>query len=110
VIIFDVLSVTALSRLLSIESEDVMAILHCLHSILDVPNEEQSPVKLLYPSFRDSLLSKQRDQNEQPWVSEHEAHTNLYNCCLRLMSDTMHTDICWKATPIFTHTTYPFCA
>jgi hypothetical protein len=99
VISFDVLSVAALKRLLPNDLGDIKAILRYLRSVLDVPDEDHSPIKLLHPSFRDFLLSKQRCQDELLWVDKDEAHIELCNCCLRLMSDTLHRDICRLVKP-----------
>ncbi|KAH0539082.1 hypothetical protein FGG08_004380 [Glutinoglossum americanum] len=99
VTIFDLLSVVALSMLLSIEPEDAKAVLFQLRSVLDVPDEDESLIKLLHPSFRDFLLNKQRCQDEQFWIVEHEAHGNLYTSCLQLMSNTLGRDICGLGKP-----------
>ncbi|KAI9775820.1 MAG: hypothetical protein M1839_000871 [Geoglossum umbratile] len=99
VIIFDLLSITALSKLLSIELSNIKGILYYLRSVLDVPDKEESPIKLLHPSFRDFLLNKERCRDEQFWIAEHKAHSDLCNCCLQLMSNTLDRDICGLKKP-----------
>ena len=99
VVLFDLLSVTALGKLLSIEPRDIRRILHYLRSVLDVPEKEDSPIKLLHPSFRDFLLDKQRCQDERFSIAKHEAHSDLYNKCLQLMSNTLNRDICGLNKP-----------
>lgn len=99
VVIFDLLSATALSKLLSVELRDIKVVLRYLSSVLDVPNKEESHVKLLHPSFRDFLLNKQRCQDEQFWIDERQAHQGLCHSCLQLMSNTLDKDICGLRKP-----------
>ena len=65
VISFDLLSVDTLSNLLSVERRQIEVVLRYLHSVLDVPETGNSPIRLLHPSFRDFLLDKQRCQDKK---------------------------------------------
>jgi hypothetical protein len=65
-----------------------------LHSVLNVPESQGPPIRLLHPSFRDFLLDKQRCHNQSFWVDEKQAHKTLANHCVQLMSDTLKQNIC----------------
>jgi hypothetical protein len=62
-----------------------------------VPDDEQSPVRILHLSFRDFLLDPQV-RNESPlWVDEKNTHKILFLRCLRIMSKPdggLQRDIC----------------
>ena len=58
-ILFDFLSAAALAKLLDEEKEIVCLRLGDLHSVLDVPESQDSPIWLLYLFFHDFLLDKQ---------------------------------------------------
>ncbi|KAI9854636.1 MAG: hypothetical protein M1813_000934, partial [Trichoglossum hirsutum] len=98
VILFDTLSVVALSRLLDVRDRIISVTLRPLHSILRIPDSLNSSVRLLNPSFRDFLLNKQRCCDQQFWVDEKEAHKALAESCLRLMS-SLKRDICGLRAP-----------
>jgi NACHT domain len=99
VVLFDLLSIIAVSKLLFIELREIKLIMRYLRSVIDVPGKEDSPIKLLHPSFRDFLLDKQRCRDKRFWIAKHEAHSDLCNNCLRLMSNTLHRDICGLGKP-----------
>jgi hypothetical protein len=99
VILFDSLSATALANLLTLSKEDIDETLDHLHSVLDVPDGQDSPTRLLHPSFRDFLLDKQRCHDQHFWVDEKMAHEALAESCLRLMSGNLKRDICDLRAP-----------
>jgi hypothetical protein len=99
VISFDLLSVDTLSKLLSIERGTLNTVIRHLHSVLHVPEKENSPIRLLHPSFRDFLLDKQRCQDVNFWIDEKKVHQGLIENCLRLMSSTLDRDICGLQAP-----------
>jgi hypothetical protein len=99
VISFDLLSVDTLSMLLSIERRQIETVLRYLYSVLDAPEKENSPIRLLHPSFRDFLLDKRRSGDAQFWIDERKAHENLYNRCMQLMSTSLKRDICGLKSP-----------
>jgi hypothetical protein len=94
VILFDPLSATALANLLALSKEDIDETLDHLHSVLDVPDDKDSPIRLLHPSFRDFLLDQQRCLGSQFWIDEKEAHNELFMSCLELMSKHLKRDMC----------------
>ncbi len=80
------LSASSLARLLRVPAEDVHRTLYELHSILDVPQNPNQPVRLHHPSFRDFLLNPKRCGDDSFWVDERSTHGKLASCCLELMS------------------------
>ncbi|KAI9772614.1 MAG: hypothetical protein M1839_002427 [Geoglossum umbratile] len=93
VVLFDSLSATALVKLLDMPEWKIDKTLGRLHSILDVSERQVSSIRLLHPSFRDFLLDKQRCSDPQFWVDEKEAHKDLAEHCLRLLSVSLRRDI-----------------
>jgi hypothetical protein len=70
VIIFEAASADTLAKLLDTSKEEVDLTLYDLHSLLEVPESQEHPIRLLHPSFRDFLLDKQRCRNQHFWVDE----------------------------------------
>jgi hypothetical protein len=93
------LSADSLTNLLHLPKEDVNQTLEDLHSILDVPDDQARPIRLHHPSFRDSLLDKDRCGDPRFWVNEKQAHRALADACVRLMSTTLKRDICGLRRP-----------
>jgi hypothetical protein len=56
------LSISSLSRLIDREPDNVKCRLDRLHSVLSVPNDFDTPVRLLHLSFRDFLLDHYTDK------------------------------------------------
>ena len=94
VVLFEPLSPTALAGLLAARKEIINRRLRHLHSVLDVPENQDSTIHLLHPSFREFLLDKQRCHNQHFWVDEKKTHKVLTESCLRLMSSRLKRDIC----------------
>ncbi|KAF8532468.1 putative WD-repeat protein [Trichophaea hybrida] len=99
VILLDTLSVTMLARLLQIPERTVYVRLRSLHSVLDVPECQEFPVRLLHPSFRDFLLDRDRCLDLQFWVDEKQAHNDLFVSCLKLMTKHLQRDMCKHRLP-----------
>ncbi|KAH0558701.1 hypothetical protein GP486_004650 [Trichoglossum hirsutum] len=98
-ILFKLLPATVLAEVIDVEAELVKVTLRSLHSVLDVPESQDSPIRLLHPSFRDFLLDEQRCSDHRFWVYDWKAHTNLAESCLRLMSKNLRSDICGLHIP-----------
>ena len=94
VVLFDVLSSTALGDLLSIEKEEMDLTLKFLHSLLNIPKKEDFPIRLLHPSFRDFLLDKERCEDDCFWIDEEVVHFSLAKNCLQLLLNALKRDIC----------------
>ena len=94
VILFEALPVTDLATLIGIPLENVRSRLRRLHSVLDIPNNNLSAIRLLHPSFRDFLLDQKRCVDSQFCINEQKAHSDLLENCLKLMSKHLQKDIC----------------
>ena len=99
VVLFSPISAHSLSRLLHVVKEDVDQTLEDLHAILDIPADQNRPLRLHHPSFRDFLLDKDRCGNPNFWVDEKQAHQRLAESCMRLMSASLKQDICGQNAP-----------
>jgi NACHT domain len=103
VVLFDALSAAALSRLLfqpGAESIDIVNMtLDPLQSVLSVPEDTESPVMLLHPSFRDFLLDRHRCSDDQFWIDRKQAHSKLARSCLEFMSRSLKKNICGLPSP-----------
>ncbi|KAI9769039.1 MAG: hypothetical protein M1839_003802 [Geoglossum umbratile] len=100
VILFDSLSTTTLDKLLGVPNwKTDSKILLRLHSLLDVPENQDSPIRLLHPSFRDFLLNEKRCSDSRFWVDKEEMHKNLAERCLWLLSKGLRRNICSLYTP-----------
>jgi hypothetical protein len=99
VILFNPLFAAALSELLNKPRLEVSQILGNLHSVLEVPENNVHPIRLLHPSFRDFLLSKERCEDPQLWMDEKQMHLDLAKNCLRLISNRLKRDICGLQNP-----------
>ncbi|KAI9779021.1 MAG: hypothetical protein M1816_003781 [Peltula sp. TS41687] len=86
VILESPLSIVSLAHLLSIHKEDVSCRLDLLHSVLSVPMDEDTPIRLLHLSFRDFLLDSEKRGKSLFWIDERERHEMLASKCLQTMS------------------------
>jgi hypothetical protein len=99
VILFDSLPAAVLARLLGVPEGTIHARLRSLHSILEVPEGRDRPVRLFHLSFRDFLLSKERCADPQFWINEKTTHNNLFVRCLELMLEHLGMDMCYLRLP-----------
>jgi hypothetical protein len=88
-----------LTELLAVSSTEMGGTLGLLHSVLNISEDKSAPIKLLYLSFRDFLLSEQRCPNPQFRIDEKTAHKSLAESCLKAMSNTLRKDICGIRMP-----------
>ncbi|KAL8800901.1 MAG: hypothetical protein Q9182_004825 [Xanthomendoza sp. 2 TL-2023] len=99
VTLHDEISITALAKLLSITPWEVEKTLSRLHSVLNIPSDQRSPIRLLHPSFHDFLLDETRCRGQRFYVSETTMHSELTKNCLRVMSSALKRNICHLQTP-----------
>ncbi|XP_014550460.1 hypothetical protein COCVIDRAFT_59039, partial [Bipolaris victoriae FI3] len=95
------LSTSPLAQLLRVPIEDVHRTLYELYSIVDVPQDPNSPVRLHHPSFRDFLLNRKRCNDNSFWVKKTGMHEKLASRCLELMSapSGLRQDMCNLLNP-----------
>ncbi|KAI9767667.1 MAG: hypothetical protein M1840_005538 [Geoglossum simile] len=99
VILFEPLTPTGLAELLQVEPRAHAVALKSLHSILDISQNQNSPVRLLHPSFRDFLLDEERCSDPQFFVDKEVAHKEVTERCLRLLSKNLRRNVCNLHTP-----------
>ncbi|WAO86205.1 NACHT domain-containing protein [Fusarium falciforme] len=93
------LSAPALAHLLDVREDTVHARLDVLHSVLNVPQSADSPIRLLHLSFRDFLTDPERKGTDEFWVDEKYWNGHITSCCLRIMNDALEEDICGQVHP-----------
>ena len=99
VLLANPLSKASLARLLGTPLNDIEDQLDLLHSVLSVPMDRCSPVRLLHLSFREFLIDheKRGEEKRYPfWVDERQNHHMLATKCLQLLStpNILKQDIC----------------
>ncbi len=98
-VLFSTLSAPSLASLLNFSVVEIRDVLCDLHSILDVPDDSQLPIRPQHASVRDSLLDNRRCTDMRFWVDEHQAHTHIAHQCLRLLGDELRRDRCGLIDP-----------
>jgi hypothetical protein len=94
-VLADPLPTSSLARLLGISKEDVDGHLHHLHSVLRIPSNPNSPVRLLHLSFREFLVDPNKERSEfWFWVDEKEIHGMIMTRCLELLFTCLKENIC----------------
>lgn len=93
------LSTRALALLLDIHINEVVTRLSALHSVLDVPDTLDAPVRLLHLSFRDYLVCLENRELVDFRVDERHTHESLAKHCLRIMSGSLRRNICGLSFP-----------
>ena len=99
VTLFDELSISAVAKLLSVPVKSVKVALDSLHSVLNVHDDPESPIRLLHPSFHDFLLNETRCGDKRLFIQEGLVHGNLVTNCLGAISAGLSRNICNLPTP-----------
>lgn len=87
------LSINALSQLLDRGRDDLKCRLDLLHSVLSVPNDFDTPIRLLHLSFREFLLNNRKSKT-QFWIDEKGVNKHLTGQCLQTMQRSLRKNIC----------------
>ncbi|KAL2361545.1 hypothetical protein RJZ56_005577 [Blastomyces dermatitidis] len=93
-VLAEALSRSTLTSVLDLSSTDITEILESLHSVLDIPEDENLPIQLFHLSFRDFVFSEERCANPAFTIKEEVAHGGLLSKCLKLMSKHLKQDMC----------------
>ncbi|KAH7202847.1 hypothetical protein BKA60DRAFT_499219, partial [Fusarium oxysporum] len=93
------LSMRALALLLDIHISKVTTRLSALHSVLDIPETLDTPVRLLHLSFRDYLACLKKRELAEFQVDERHTHQSLARHCLRIMRGGLQKNICSLSFP-----------
>jgi hypothetical protein len=102
VVLANPLSTTTLARLLDISQRKINIRLKPLHSVLSIPDDENTPVKLLHLSFGDFLLDPQTREKTPLAVNGKLRHRELLSHCLRIMTRRdggLERNICRLSSP-----------
>ena len=99
VTLLEILSITALSDLLSMKVDSVQRTLGSLGSVLSIPSDTKQPICLLHPSFRDFLLDKARCRHERFHIQSETAHADLAIRCLDVLCKGLRKDVCDLKSP-----------
>jgi WD40 repeat protein len=101
VVLSDTVTSAELSTILDEPEDNILPMLHCLYSVLDIPEEADRRIRLVHPSFRDFLLDPARSSNKTFSVDAKSTHRDLLFCCLRLMKAYLRRNMCniqWPGT------------
>ena len=89
------MSTESLARLLAVSRSVVISRLNPIHSVLDVPRNN-NPIKLFHLSFRDFLVHEDaRDFR----IDEGQVHSTLSTRCLTILSECLKSDLCNVESP-----------
>ena len=72
----------------------IRTILHLLHSLLDVPDSEDDPIRVFHPSFIHFLSDRTRCKDERFFIDTSVHHENILFSCLDLMKGRLKKNIC----------------
>ena len=72
----------------------ICTILRLLHSLLDVPDNEDDPIRIFHPSFIHFLSDRTRCKDERFFVDTSVHHKHVLFSCLDLMKERLKKNIC----------------
>ena len=99
IVLFNSLSTVVLARLSPALSETISITLDPLKSVLNVPEDRNTSIQLLYSSFRDFLINKDRCLDRHFWIDQGKAHHDIAKHCLCVISKTLKRNIYRLRTP-----------
>lgn len=79
------LSVRLLAQLLNVKLKDIYILLNSLYSVLDIPREENAPVRLFHLLFRDFLVNPAKRITNKFWIDEPKYYKTLTERYIQLM-------------------------
>lgn len=94
VVVYDALSISQLADILQEPRAEISKTLHQLHSIIDVPEQEDGVIRILHPSFRDYIVNAKRCSHELYAIDARKANRELFRCCLRILLDQLRRNPC----------------
>ncbi|KAK6343713.1 hypothetical protein TWF730_011302 [Orbilia blumenaviensis] len=95
VVLADPLSIPSLANLLGKSQEDIATSLNDLHSVLNIPQDINVPVRLLHLSFREFLVDPAKEVSDLWfWIDEKETHSAIAKRCLKILSTHLKENIC----------------
>jgi len=91
IIMSDIMTAKEIAKLLHLRT--ISTTLASLHSVLNIPENEDQPVRIFHPSFRDFLLDPQRCLDSRFSIDSKEAHITLFRNCMELLAK-LRQDLC----------------
>lgn len=83
-----------LKRLRGVKDEDVRWRLSRLHSVVRVPEDDDSPLRLSHVAFRDFLLDPRRCVDSRFVLDPSIDHSRLFENCLQVLGTRLWRDVC----------------
>ena len=93
-LIFNPLSIKALSELLGLNTQHIHSTIRPLHSLLLVPESTEDPIHTFHKSFPDFLMDPDRCEDRKFLVEPEGHHAEILLACLRLMRKRLKRNIC----------------
>ena len=93
-LLFNPLSIKALSELMGCSTQRIRNTVRSLHSLLLIPENTEDPIHIFHKSFPDFLMDPDRCQDKQLLVRPANHHTKILLACLRLMEERLKKNIC----------------
>jgi len=93
-LIFNPLSIKALSELLELNTQHIHNTMRSLHSLLLVPESTEDPICPFHKSFPDFLMDPDRCEDRRFLVDPAGHHAEILLACLRLMEKRLKRNIC----------------
>ncbi|KAK2779211.1 hypothetical protein FQN52_002507 [Onygenales sp. PD_12] len=100
IVLNEPLSARSLANILRLSDAEVVRRLKLLHSVLSVPRDPESPIRLLHLSFRDYLIDPKKSE-KRFFLDEMKQHRRIALKCLGMLSKSgvLKTDICGVKEP-----------
>lgn len=93
-ILYQPQSLRTLSQILGMELITVQQRLKHLRSVLVVPEDGNTPIRILHPSFRDFLLDDKRCTNPLFFTEESVMNGSLADKCADILFKSLKQDVC----------------
>jgi len=78
---------------------EILSTLRRLRSIVDTPDDENSPMRLIHKSFPDFLLNKKTCTDTRFHIDKEKTHEELFEQCLIIMTTGLKKDVCRLQNP-----------
>ena len=93
-LMFNPLSIKAISELLRHDTSHIYTIVQPLRSLLLIPAKIEDPILTFHKSFPDFLMDPDRCKGEQFFVEPAAIHAEILLSCLNLMGERLGRNIC----------------
>jgi hypothetical protein len=93
------LAAASLQNLRRQDNENIQWRLSRLHSVIRVPRDVSSPLRLSHVGFRDFLLNRKRCRDDRFALDPVIDHDRLFGNCMKALETALHHDICGLRHP-----------